>query len=272
MRAIDPDILPILSGCYVQGNVVKIAAGQLPREQYNRLDKVLKALGGKWDRRAEGHVFGEDPANRLEAAILSGTYEKFTVGGFFETPSGVAMQCAELLDVQPAHTLLEPSAGRGALLRGLQMVPRLGELPSRHVTLVETRPDNVAVLREQGWPRVYEGDFLTAEPPPGRWPRSSDSTWYYDRILMNPPFERLADVDHVTHALKFLKPGGRLVAIMSPGWTFRKSSKAADFRELFRLEARRTIFWAYHWEPLPDGSFEASGTMVRTGILVVDKR
>ncbi len=31
---------------------------------------------------------------------------------------------------------------------------------------------------------------------------------------MNPPFSRQQDIRHVMHAAKFLKPGGRLVAVM----------------------------------------------------------
>ena len=53
----------------------------------------------------------------------------------------------------------------------------------------------------------------------------------YDRILMNPPFENGQDIDHVRRAFDFIKPGGRLVAIMSEGPFFRSEKKATDFRE-----------------------------------------
>ena len=35
----------------------------------------------------------------------------------------------------------------------------------------------------------------------------------YDTIVMNPPFEKFQDIDHVRHAFDLLKPGGRVVAI-----------------------------------------------------------
>ena len=35
----------------------------------------------------------------------------------------------------------------------------------------------------------------------------------FDRIVMNPPFTNGDDIKHIMHALKMLKPGGRLVAI-----------------------------------------------------------
>src|SRR3546814_19124442 len=47
---------------------------------------------------------------------------------------------------------------------------------------------------------------------------SSDLPAHYapfDAVIMNPPFDRGRDCDHVRHALAFLKPGGVLVAIMS---------------------------------------------------------
>jgi len=34
---------------------------------------------------------------------------------------------------------------------------------------------------------------------------------------MNPPFENGADIKHIQHAMKMLKPGGRLVAICANG-------------------------------------------------------
>ena len=33
----------------------------------------------------------------------------------------------------------------------------------------------------------------------------------FDAVLMNPPFAQGADIEHITRALKMLKPGGRLV-------------------------------------------------------------
>lgn len=80
---------------------------------------------------------------------------------------------------------------------------------------------------------------------------------------MNPPFANLQDVDHVTHAFNFLKPGGRLVAIMGEGAFFRQDRKAQEFRALLDVHGIS--------EQLPAGSFEASGTNVNTRIVILDK-
>jgi 16S rRNA G1207 methylase RsmC len=72
--------------------------------------------------------------------------------------------------------------------------------------------------------------------------------------MMNPPFERGADIKDIKHALAFLKPGGRLVAICANGP-----------RQVEELQPLAT-----HWEELPAGSFATCGTQVNTALLVID--
>jgi hypothetical protein len=83
------------------------------------------------------------------------------------------------------------------------------------------------------------------------------------RTPVNPPFERQQDIDHVLHAFKFLKPSGRLVAIMSASVTFRENKKTLEFREFIRQHG--------HLEHNPEGSFKESGTMVNTVTVVLYK-
>src|SRR4030042_4964611 len=100
--------------------------------------------------------------------------------------------------------------------------------------------------------KIIQADFLSVEPKP-----------LYDRVVMNPPFEMQQDIDHVMHAWKFLKPGGRLVSIMSSGVLFRENKKTSEFRN--------HIDEFGNMERLPEGSFKESGTMVNTCIVVLDK-
>jgi 16S rRNA G1207 methylase RsmC len=88
-----------------------------------------------------------------------------------------------------------------------------------------------AELEAEGiYSRVYNQDFLTFSP---------DVTGLYDRVVMNPPFDRERDIDHVLHALKFLKEDGFLTAIVSAGTEFRETKKATAFREhMKKLNAR----------------------------------
>jgi hypothetical protein len=63
--------------------------------------------------------------------------------------------------------------------------------------------------------------------------------------------------------LRFLKPDGRLVAIMSAGVSFRQDKRTTAFRKL--VEERGGMI-----EPLPEDSFKESGTSVNTVLVVVD--
>jgi len=146
-------------------------------------------------------------------------------------------------------TVLEPSAGTGAI------AARVAPLVAA-VDCIELNGQMAARLRAT-WPPetgdVRCADFLEVQPNP---------LLTYDRVMMNPPFKGQADIRHVTHALGFVKPGGRVVAIMSAGTEFRQDKTAEGFRELVADRGGRI-------ERLPDDAFEGSGTGVRTVMVVI---
>lgn len=147
-------------------------------------------------------------------------------------------------DLKPGIVVLEPSAGRGAIAGP---VAALG----CDVLCVESDPANAEILRASGYAvTVACADFLTTNPRG------------YDRVVMNPPFARQADLAHVTHALKALKLGGVLVSVMSNGVTFRQNAATVAFRAL--VDEHGGVF-----HDLPEGSFKASGTGVRACIVVI---
>ena len=84
----------------------------------------------------------------------------------------------------------------------------------------------------------------------------------YDRVVMNPPFAKQADIKHVLHAFRFLKPSGLLVSVMAASVAFRDNKLTQEFRDLIR-DRHGDI------EALPDGAFKASGTMVRSVIVTL---
>ena len=88
----------------------------------------------------------------------------------------------------------------------------------------------------------------------------------YERAVMNPPFEAAADLAHVRHVFGLLKPGGRLVAIMSGSTRTRADVPTTSFRAWVQ-ELGGTL------EALPEGSFKSSDrpTGVAACLLVVDK-
>lgn len=166
----------------------------------------------------------------------------------FPTPAALAARVVEEANIQAGHSVLEPSAGTGALLETLP------EGVKAHAVEINAALAKTLAARFKGW-TVNARDFLEMKP---------DALDTFDRIIMNPPFAGQADIDHVTHALKFLKEGGRLVAIMGAGVEFRQDKKAAGFRAL--VESLGGVI-----EALPAGSFEQVGTGVNTVLVTIDK-
>ena len=194
--------------------------------------------------------------------------------GFFPTPDDTADRVISYVNLlrrkdEPQLRILEPSAGTGQLARRCLNNPAAFDNWSggrdRHmheyrmdnvVDCVEVQPHLAHELEAAGvYAKVICADFLQLRPDPDR---------LYDRIVMNPPFDRERDIDHVVHALEFLKPDGCLIAIMSAGTEFRETRKSLAFRELMqRMNAE--------WEDLPPGSFAEVGTYVNTLVVRVWK-
>jgi hypothetical protein len=161
------------------------------------------------------------------------------IPGYFPTPKAVTDELIQHVTLEPDSKVLEPSAGSGAICDSIDA----------KVTAYEVNHSLFEILKLKGYDaRNY--DFLTCKPQP-----------IYDAVIMNPPFENTQDIDHVLHAYEFLKPGGTLVAVMSPAAFFHQSKKAAAFREWFD----GSMF------ELPPGSFKESGTNVNTVYIVVNK-
>lgn len=168
--------------------------------------------------------------------------------GYFPTPEGLARRMADELDVNASHTVLEPSAGKGSLI---DAVIAAGA-DVKNVEALEIVGDLRKLLELKGY-KVVGNNFL-------------DHTGSYDRIIMNPPFEKGQDMEHVRHAYGLLKPGGKLVAITSEGPFFRKDKKADEFRAWLDDVGG----WS---EQLPEGSFKDSdrSTGVATRMVVIEK-
>jgi hypothetical protein len=200
--------------------------------------KVITNCGGQWNRKAGHHIFDSDPRAKLGMALETGVAidDKQKWQSFY-TPSELADEVVQLANVR-GQLVLEPSAGEGALADSCMKAGALA------VQCIEMNPESAAKLEAKGYTNTC-ADFLTQAPAP------------YTRIVMNPPFTRGTDLKHVAHALKWLAPGGRLVAIMA----------GSDGSRLERTLA------GCDWEvqDVPAGTFKESGTNIRTMILIADK-
>lgn len=197
------------------------------------------------------------PVSEIEAKItaaqttLAAGVQVVAAPQLFPTPAELAARVVEAANICPGDSVLEPSAGTGALMEAVDAMGLAGYCKAVEVS----RPlaDGLAA-RFKGW-TVNARDFLDMQP---------DALDIFDKIVMNPPFTNQQDIDHVTHALTFLKEGGKLVAIMSAGVEFRQDKKAAGFRELVERMGG-TI------ERLPEGSFKEAGTNVNCVLVEVCK-
>ena len=178
-------------------------------------------------------------ADRLDRVKL------LNIPGYYPTPPEVVAEMMRLADIRPGHSVLEPSAGTGSLADAAGAAGNVVYCWEINQALAE-----ILKLKDHF---VAGHDFMACTHP----------IPYVDRVLMNPPFEKGQDMEHVRKAFAALKPGGRLVAVMSPGPFFRNDRKATDFRQWFYA------LGAYKRE-LPNGAFKASGTSTSAVIAVID--
>jgi predicted RNA methylase len=251
LKISDP-VLAILEQARLDGNKLYLShLGTLDRKLYTDVNKVLEAIGGKWNRSAKAHVFDEAAEPLIETILETRVYSRVKQDlGQFDSPPEVVARVIELCEIKQGDWFLEPQAGIGNLAAAAEdagAVVWAFEIDEKRFQMLANRLDG------GGSGAVLRGDFLAEDPgdEPG-----------YAIVGMNPPFAKQADIDHVLHAFKFLRPGGRLVSVMSGGTMQRVNKKAVEFREF--VYARGGSF-----ELLPAGAFSSSGTEVQTCIVVI---
>jgi 16S rRNA G1207 methylase RsmC len=139
--------------------------------------------------------------------------------------------------------VLEPSAGTGHIVKKLLAM-------DCKITCIELNEKRAEELKKLT-PAVKCMDFLQCPSSQG-----------YDHVVMNPPFSKQADIDHVLHAFNFLKEGGTLVSVMASNITFRENSKTVKFRKFLEHHGGEII-------KLDSNSFKESGTGVSTVLVKI---
>lgn len=241
------DVLRVLTD---QRTVIHNDRVQIPfeidRTVYEQVNKVLKEMGGRWDGRkaVRAHTFPYRIEEFMRQCLAAGEYPSKYDQGWFPTPPRLVTQLLDLAGIGAGTTVLEPSAGSGAIVS--QAAQRGGV-----VDAVEYDDRRAALLREQGDARrVTHGDFLSLDP--------LDLEEGYDRVVMNPPFA--AGIEHIRHAIGFMSDDAVLVSVMTQGLLWWSDQKTVEFRQMVE-DAEGTI------EELPDDSFRECGTSIRTCLL-----
>lgn len=240
------DVRRVLYNLRVEGNIAYIQ-GQLDRDLYVRVNKALEAIGGKWNRSVRGHVFEGDPTQQIMEAMATGEVVDVKKSfEFFETPMDVAGLVVAKARIEPGMKVLEPSAGRGAIADMVR-----AQCPDCRLDVVEIEEANRRILKEKGY--KLAGKDFTKFKKKG-----------YDRVVMNPPFSKQQDIDHVRRAFGLMKHGGLLVSVMAPSVKFRENKKTKDFQRLLDEQGGSI-------EDLPEGAFKESGTGINTVIVTLPK-
>lgn len=167
---------------------------------------------------------------------------------YFPTPEPLGYKMMEWANMGEGDTVLEPSAGHGAIARyapkGNQMV---AIEPSQSLfTKLQ--------LKAGGLGRKFQNTIF----------ENYDISNKHDVVVMNPPFGTAGAtaIAHLGKAFKHLEEGGRVVAIIPRGSTDKKFDKW--------IEGEKTAVLRAEVE-LPDILFEQAGTRVVCRVVVVDK-
>lgn len=201
-------------------------AVQKRREQLGGLLPVkktaLRAADRLWEQKRGAVVVKKD--RHAERQVTAGN--PFDL---FPTPIELAERLVGELDYL-GGVWGEPSAGTGRIAGAMRAA---GKQP----VCVEYAYNATELLRTRGY-NVRCEDIMGVHD------------LRFDVVVMNPPFSRQQDIDHVLHVWGLLQPGGRLIAIMSAGTLTRNTKKAQAFRAWYDEHGDR------YPEVLPAGTFK----------------
>ncbi len=239
----------ILKHCTLEHQVLKLPKVQFNKKSYNEAKKWIEEAGGTWQGgKIQGFTFPFNPErvfsilNQGKRCNLQQEYQ------FFETPSDVADWLVMLAGgIHKDDTVLEPSAGRGALIKAVHRA-----CPDVQVECYELMPENRDFIQ------TLENVILLGED------FTKDCVGIYSKIVANPPFSQNQDVEHVRLMYEHLEEGGTLAAITSPHWKMASEKKCADFRQWLE-EVHAEVF------KISPGEFKDSGTSISTMAVVIKK-
>ena len=184
-------------------------------------------------------------AEALKIAALEREVRFADIPGFFPTPPALIQKMMDAADCDKGMKVLEPSAGKGDILAALHAA-------GCNAVGFEINYTLAGICTAKGL-RCERCDFLDMDPEP-----------ILDRVVMKPPFEQYQDAKHVRRAFDWLKPGGRIVAIVGAGCLH--AARCEWFRD-WLSEVGAVV------DPQPAGSFADAfnPTGVNVALIVIDK-
>lgn len=239
----------ILKHCTLENNILKLPQVQFNKKSYAEAKKWIEEAGGSWQGgKIQGFTFPFNP-ERVFSMLKEGKRCNLQQDyQFFETPADVADWLVMLAGgIYEDDTVLEPSAGRGALVKAIHRA-----CPSVTVECYELMPENREFLHTLSNVILLDEDF------------TKDSVGSYTKIIANPPFSGNQDIEHVRLMYDRLEEGGTLAAITSQHWKFASEKECIDFRNWLK-EVHGEVF------EISAGEFKESGTSISTMAVVIKK-
>ena len=254
---------PLLSIiCYRKGTAHLKILDTAHRDDMNRIMAHMYPGAIPEPQSARRSQWGDAQAKRPKTSTSLVTTEKQARQAFY-TPAELAEEVATAALgsdwAASQKTVLEPSAGSGSLVRAAL------HTRCKHVAAIENDPKALRLLNlladrvnvhDESRLSVDSRDFFDVTP--ANYPEG------FDAVVMNPPFAHEQEVEHVLHAWEFVKPGGRLVAIMSAGVIFRTKGRYKVFDEFLKKHEAKI-------RKNPSASFKESGTSVETVMVTINK-
>lgn len=231
-----------------EGNIMLLPKHfRFDKKQYADVKNIIQTSGGTYSKNT--FQFDESAIDVYRRILHSDEFNQKKAFQFFATPDLVCDRLVELAEIEVQHDILEPSAGRGAIVNAIHR-----ELGGTGFTVwgYELMPINVPFLEKISGFRLLGSDFLT----------ECDTS--FDRIIANPPFSKNQDINHVMKMYNQLKKGGRIVSIVGTSWKNGSQKKQVEFRKWLDDIGAKT-------EKIEKDAFKESGTSIETTILIIDK-
>jgi protein-L-isoaspartate O-methyltransferase len=246
-----------------------IKAGIKNETEWEKAHKSLQELVMEWQKNGAPRTFTnslnpvhtpvvvnralEEEIKAMEAKLLGRK-----IPGFFPTPPDLIDRMIDLAMLREGDSVLEPSFGKGDILEAICRSKQI--TLNLDVTGIEQNFELYSLVQKKrellNWKcSLINGDFLTI--------KSNGKN--INKIIMNPPFEKGVDIDHVMHAYnEFLAPGGKLVALMGAGSFQRSYKKEKEFQnwikeKIDKGEAGITLL---------KNQFNTPNSFIQTGVMV----
>lgn len=192
-----------------------------PIKDFERMQKIgltnlaiLKTALRELNDLSKGTELTPEEKAQIKLKELERSFVNKKIDGFFPTPEALVNRLLNGVKIYENDTILEPSAGLGHIAEVIRE-----RHPSNVLDVNEINGDLCEVLKLKGF-NVTDNNFLNI-------------TKKYDVIIMNPPFEKHQDIEHIKHAFNLLNPGGRIACIMAGNKS--EHSKNAKIQEFLQL-------------------------------------